>query len=161
MNCCSGKNESTWERLRSTSPETPPTKITRLTSPLSLSSSSPYSPGAKSRHKIREVAKQTGITSVDGMDNKPVLNDDPSVTLTIRLIMQGKVSTFSLNTDNNINKHLRGVASFSNHPFSIQPLRLSYIIIEYWRLYHLYSDVALHCKISPRLHEQEPFSTGL
>lgn len=29
---------------------------------------------------------------MDGMDNKPVLNDDPSVTLTIRLIMQGKVS---------------------------------------------------------------------
>ncbi|XP_015109929.1 poly(rC)-binding protein 3 isoform X2 [Diachasma alloeum] len=27
---------------------------------------------------------------MDGMDNKPVLNDDPSVTLTIRLIMQGK-----------------------------------------------------------------------
>lgn len=29
---------------------------------------------------------------MDGMDTKPVLNDDPSVTLTIRLIMQGKVS---------------------------------------------------------------------
>ncbi|XP_066595835.1 poly(rC)-binding protein 3 isoform X4 [Prorops nasuta] len=27
---------------------------------------------------------------MDGMDSKPVLNDDPSVTLTIRLIMQGK-----------------------------------------------------------------------
>ncbi|KAK0173385.1 hypothetical protein PV328_006595 [Microctonus aethiopoides] len=27
---------------------------------------------------------------MDGMDNKPALNDDPSVTLTIRLIMQGK-----------------------------------------------------------------------
>ncbi|XP_011301235.1 poly(rC)-binding protein 3 isoform X1 [Fopius arisanus] len=27
---------------------------------------------------------------MDSMDNKPVLNDDPSVTLTIRLIMQGK-----------------------------------------------------------------------
>lgn len=28
---------------------------------------------------------------MDSMDSKPVLNDDPSVTLTIRLIMQGKV----------------------------------------------------------------------
>jgi transcription antitermination factor NusA-like protein len=27
---------------------------------------------------------------MDGIENKPVLNDDPSVTLTIRLIMQGK-----------------------------------------------------------------------
>ncbi|XP_039311829.1 poly(rC)-binding protein 4 isoform X4 [Solenopsis invicta] len=83
------RTETTWERLRSTSPETPPIKITRLTSPLSsLPSSTPF-PSANVEkvsnrsHKIRNHA-------MDGMDNKPVLNDDPSVTLTIRLIMQGK-----------------------------------------------------------------------
>ncbi|KAK0095532.1 hypothetical protein PV326_008095 [Microctonus aethiopoides] len=81
------KTEPTWDRLRSTSPETPPAKITRLTSPLSLSSSVPLSLGAKTRN----IAKQTTPTIMDGMDNKPALNDDPSVTLTIRLIMQGKV----------------------------------------------------------------------
>jgi len=86
----STRTETTWERLRSTSPETPPIKITRLTSPLSLPSSASF-PSANVEkvsnrsHKIRNHA-------MDGMDNKPVLNDDPSVTLTIRLIMQGKVS---------------------------------------------------------------------
>ncbi|XP_011876047.1 PREDICTED: poly(rC)-binding protein 3 isoform X3 [Vollenhovia emeryi] len=85
----STRTETTWERLRSTSPETPPIKITRLTSPLSsLPSSAPFPPAnvekvSNRSHKIRNHA-------MDGMDNKPVLNDDPSVTLTIRLIMQGK-----------------------------------------------------------------------
>ncbi|KAG7190637.1 hypothetical protein KM043_006719 [Ampulex compressa] len=86
----SARTENTWERLRSTSPETPPAKITRLTSPLSsLSSSAPFPPAnlekktSHRNHRIREFA-------MDGMDCKPVLNDDPSVTLTIRLIMQGK-----------------------------------------------------------------------
>jgi len=87
----STRTETTWERLRSTSPETPPIKITRLTSPLSSLPSSASFPSANidkvsnRSHKIRNHA-------MDGMDNKPVLNDDPSVTLTIRLIMQGKVS---------------------------------------------------------------------
>ena len=36
---------------------------------------------------------------MDGIDNnKPVLSDDPSVTLTIRLIMQGKVRLLACKT---------------------------------------------------------------
>ncbi|XP_044004155.1 poly(rC)-binding protein 3 isoform X5 [Aphidius gifuensis] len=94
------ETDSTWDQLRSSSPETPPAKITRLiTSPLSsLSSSVTYSPVCNFSQNIQTrniAAKQATITSttagtiMDGMD-KPALNDDPSVTLTIRLIMQGK-----------------------------------------------------------------------
>ncbi|XP_024946408.1 poly(rC)-binding protein 2 isoform X2 [Cephus cinctus] len=86
------KSEPTWEHLRSTSPECPPAKITRLTSPLSsLSSSAPLVPvnsaKASRNNQIRELVIDAAM---DGMDSKPMLNDDPSVTLTIRLIMQGK-----------------------------------------------------------------------
>lgn len=85
----STRTENTWERLRSTSPETPPIKITRLTFPLSSSPSSfPSASTEKISHRNRRIRNH----AMDGMDNKPVLNDDPSVTLTIRLIMQGKVS---------------------------------------------------------------------
>ncbi|XP_054003387.1 uncharacterized protein LOC128889642 [Hylaeus anthracinus] len=87
------RTEHTWERLRSTSPETPPAKITRLTSPLSsLSSSTPF-PSANLEKKIPHRNHRIRVFVMDGMDSKPALNDDPSVTLTIRLIMQGKVSS--------------------------------------------------------------------
>ncbi|XP_072765592.1 poly(rC)-binding protein 3 isoform X2 [Anoplolepis gracilipes] len=83
----STRTENTWERLRSTSPETPPIKITRLTFPLPSSPSSfPSASTEKISHRNRRIRNH----AMDGMDNKPVLNDDPSVTLTIRLIMQGK-----------------------------------------------------------------------
>ncbi|XP_053978026.1 poly(rC)-binding protein 3 isoform X3 [Hylaeus volcanicus] len=86
----SARTEHTWERLRSTSPETPPAKITRLTSPLSsLSSSTPF-PSANLEKKIPHRNHRIRVFVMDGMDSKPALNDDPSVTLTIRLIMQGK-----------------------------------------------------------------------
>ncbi|XP_029161647.1 poly(rC)-binding protein 3 isoform X3 [Nylanderia fulva] len=81
------RTEHIWERLRSTSPETPPIKITRLTFPLS---SSPSSLPSASIEKISHRNRRIRNHAMDGMDNKPVLNDDPSVTLTIRLIMQGK-----------------------------------------------------------------------
>lgn len=87
----STRPEHTWERLRSTSPDTPPIKITRLTFPLSSSPSSAPLPSANVK-KISHQNHRTRNYAMDGMDNKPVLNDDPSVTLTIRLIMQGKVS---------------------------------------------------------------------
>ncbi|XP_011693973.1 PREDICTED: poly(rC)-binding protein 3 isoform X2 [Wasmannia auropunctata] len=85
----STRTETTWERLRSTSPETPPIKITRLTSPLSSLPSSTSFPSANVE-KVSNRSHKIRNHTMDGMDNKPVLNDDPSVTLTIRLIMQGK-----------------------------------------------------------------------
>ncbi|XP_076175415.1 poly(rC)-binding protein mub isoform X4 [Ptiloglossa arizonensis] len=84
------RTEHTWERLRSTSPETPPAKITRLTSPLpSLSSSTPF-PSVNLEKKTSHRNHRIRDFVMDGMDAKPAMNDDPSVTLTIRLIMQGK-----------------------------------------------------------------------
>ncbi|XP_046423046.1 poly(rC)-binding protein 3 isoform X4 [Neodiprion pinetum] len=81
------KSEHTWDRLRSTSPESSPAKITRLTSPRSLSSSTSFPIVKTSLNNIRNLVN---AATMDNMDPKPMLNDDPSVTLTIRLIMQGK-----------------------------------------------------------------------
>ncbi|XP_046743962.1 poly(rC)-binding protein 4 isoform X1 [Diprion similis] len=81
------KSEHTWDRLRSTSPESSPAKITRLTSPRSLSSSTSFPIVKTSLNNIRNLVN---AATMDNMDSKPMLNDDPSVTLTIRLIMQGK-----------------------------------------------------------------------